>query len=60
MHSLLIHDNLEEALCEIRTSNSSHSNASDEEVSLCPNNCNVIAKDESQEELPFDIIERID
>jgi len=37
----------------------SRSNSSDEEVTLCPNNYNV-AKDQSQDELIFYIIEKIE
>ena len=59
MLCLLIHDDSEEGLYEIQTSESSHSNSSDEEVTLCPNNCNVITKDQCQEELLFNIIEKI-
>jgi len=36
------------------------SNSSDQEATLCSNNCNVIAKDQSQEKLLFDIIEKIE
>ena len=39
---------------------SSRSNSSDEEATLCPNNCNVITKDQSQEKLLFDSIEKIE
>jgi len=60
MLSLLINDNSEEALYEIQTSDSSRSNSSYEEVTLCPNNCNIITKDQSLEELLFDIIEGIE
>ena len=60
MLSLLINDNSEEALYEIQTSDSSCSNSSDEEATLYPNNCNIIAKDQSLEELLFDVIERIE
>ena len=60
MLSLLIQDDSEESLYEIRTSDSSYSSSLDEEVTLCPNNCNVITKDQSREELLFDIIEKIE
>ena len=48
------------AFCEIQTSDSTCSNSSDEDVTLRPNNCNIIKKDQSLEELLFDIIERIE
>jgi len=48
MLSLLIHSDSQNALYEIQTSNSNSSRSCDEEVTLCPNNCNVITKDLSQ------------
>ena len=54
MLSLLIHDDSNEALCEIceiQTPDCSHANSSNEQVTLCPNHCNVTTKDQSQEEL---------
>ena len=44
---LLIHNDFEEALCEIQTSDSSHSNSSNEEVTLYPDNRNVFTIDQS-------------
>ena len=57
---LLIYDDSKEALYKTQTFDSSRSKSSNENVTLCPNNCNVNTKDQSQEELLFDIIERID
>ena len=54
MPSILINDDSLEALCEIQISDSSRSNSSDEKVTLYPNNCNIITKDQYQEEF-FDI-----
>jgi len=45
---------------KIQTFDSSCSKSSHVNVTLCPNNCNVITKDKSQEELLFDIIKRIE
>jgi len=48
--SLLIHSDSKETLHKIQTTNSSLSNSLNEEATLCLNNCNVITKDQSQEE----------
>ena len=45
MLSLLIYDNPKQILCKIQTSDSK---TSDKKVTLCPNNCNVTTKDQSQ------------
>ena len=45
MLSVLITDDFKEVLCEIQTFGSSCLNSSNEEVTLCPKNCNVIRKD---------------
>jgi len=54
---LLIYDNPKKALYEIQTSDSK---TSGKDVTLCPNNSNVIIKDQSQEKILFAIIERIE
>jgi len=59
MCSLLINSDLKDALCEIQTSKSSISNSSKEEITICPNDCNVSYKHQSQEELLLEIIEKI-
>ena len=53
MPFLLIYDDSKEAFYKIQTFDSKRSKSLDENVTLCPNNCNVITKDQSQEELPF-------
>lgn len=57
---LLIYNDSNIALYKIQTFDSSCSKSSYENVTLCPNNCNVITKDQSQEKLLFDIVERIE
>ena len=59
MLSLLIHSDSEEAHGKIQISNSDLSDSSDEEATICPNNCNVMTNDQSQEELLSEIIEKI-
>ena len=54
MLSLLINSDSEEAFYEIQTYNDSDSPK--EEITICLNNCNVITKYQSQEELLFEII----
>ena len=54
---LLIYDNPKKALYEIQTSNSK---TAGKDVILYPNNRNIITKDQSQEKLLLEIIERIE
>jgi len=60
MPSLLIHSDSKNGLHEIQASDSTSSKSSDKEVTLCPNSCNVITKDQSWEKLLFEIIEKIE
>ena len=55
----IIHDNSKKNIYKIKISDSNHSKSSDENVTLCPINYNVITKDQSQKELLFNILEKI-
>jgi len=51
---------LKNTLCKIQTSDSIRYKSSNENVALCPNNCNVTTKYQPQGELLFDIIKRME
>lgn len=57
---LLIYNDSKETLDKIQTFDASCSKSLYVKVTLCPNNCYVITKDQFQEKLLFDIIERIE